>query len=142
VSARTGVTVVQFQGPTKRFETAEAYAEWLIAESAVHGADAAVDLHEVWDDPAYGATEGQAILDAAFEPVYQAATLSGEESARFPHTLDGMRSCQDVAVLMAHRTGLEVACQSVMPTGDARVIRVYNPATLEWRTVLGGELQP
>lgn len=62
---RTGVTVHQYHGPDMRFESAEAYAEWLLSADP-EDADFAVDLHEDWDDPFYETT-GQAIIDTAFE---------------------------------------------------------------------------
>jgi hypothetical protein len=68
---RRGVTVTQYQGPTMRFESAEAYGRWLVdgyraAVSDDELADFAVDCTEQWDDPA-GAADGQAIVDAMCE---------------------------------------------------------------------------
>jgi hypothetical protein len=78
------------------------------------------------------------VEQVAAQPVYQAA-VQGHEPESFPHTLDGMRAAMDAAVLMAERHGAEAACLSVAG-GVERVIRVYDPETRAWRSVLGGEM--
>jgi hypothetical protein len=59
-----GVTVRQYQGPKLRFESAEAYGDWLFSKP--DDPDHAVDLHETWDSHDEEVA-GQAYLDKRAE---------------------------------------------------------------------------